>query len=110
MKYFVGNNDRINTVYHEFQKGHWDENTFWKDDSIYLSDDLLYTLGIEDLFIRTIPNYCSTDEVEVTPQTWEVVKREAEKEDGNIHESIMEADEWVQNTFLKYDVFTIIGI
>lgn len=110
MKYFVSDRERINTVYHEFQKGHWDEKTFWKDDSICLSDDLLYTLGIEDLFSRTIPNYCSYGEVEVTPQIWEAIKREAGNVGGSVHACITEADEWVQSTFLQYGVFTIIGV
>lgn len=110
MKFFVYNDERKNTVYHEFQKGHFDEKTFWKDDSICLSDDLLYTLGIEDLFICIIPNYCSTGEIEVNPQIWEAVKGEAEKAGGDIQECILEADKWARDTFIKYDVFTIIGV
>ncbi len=29
MKYFVSDNERKNTVYHEFQKGSFDGHTFW---------------------------------------------------------------------------------
>ena len=49
MKYFVNDSERKNTNYHEFQKGKWDEKTNWKSDSICLSDDILYYLGIEKL-------------------------------------------------------------
>ena len=41
MKYFVFDHERKNTVYHEFQKGRFDGHTFWKSDSISISDDLL---------------------------------------------------------------------
>jgi hypothetical protein len=33
MKYFVRNSEKVGTCYHEFYKGHWDEETFWKEDS-----------------------------------------------------------------------------
>ncbi len=31
MKYFVRDCDRTSTVYHEFQKGHFDGVRFWKE-------------------------------------------------------------------------------
>ena len=110
MKFFVCSNNRINTVYHEFQKGCFDGKTFWKDDSICLSDDQLFTLGVEKLFYRTIPDYSDTDEVEVTPKAWEAVKTKAQSLGGDIRECIAEADEWAQSAFSEYGVFTIIGV
>lgn len=50
MKYFVTLDECKNTCYHEFYKGKWDEETFWKRDSLYLHDDILYELKLEDLF------------------------------------------------------------
>ena len=41
MKYFVMLDECKNTCYHEFYKGEWDEETFWKNDSLYLHDDFL---------------------------------------------------------------------
>lgn len=64
MKYFAPDSERVNTVYHEFQKGRFDGHTFQKKDSIFLSEYLPI---------------------------------------------ILDADDWVKNTFLEYDVFTIIG-
>ena len=45
MKYFVYNNQRDGTCYHEFYKGKWDGKTFWKDDSICIDDNDFYALN-----------------------------------------------------------------
>lgn len=110
MKYFVIDQERKNTVYHEFQKGKFDGHTFWKTDSISLSDDILVTLGIEGLFANVIPNYNSYCEFEVDKELWNDIKRKAQEIGGEVFVCILEADEWVQNTYLEYDFFTIIGV
>ena len=110
MKYFVTDNERENTNYHEFQKGHWDRETFWKDDSINLSDDVFCELKFMKLFIATIPDYDCYADSEIDKATWDNIKSEAEKLGGQIYECILEAYEWVKNTFLENDVFTIIGL
>ena len=110
MKYFVNDNERKNTVYHEFQKGKWNEKTNWKSDSICLSDDMLYSLGVEELFVDTIPNYNCFGESVIDRSTWNRIMNKAEKIGGQVYECISEADIWVQQTFQEYDVFTIIGI
>ncbi len=110
MKYFVFDQERKNTLYHEFQKGKFDGKTFWKKDSIYLSDDMLITLGIDDLFVEVIPNYDTCSELEIDKELWMNIKQKAEEIDGEVYACIFEADDWVQNTYLKYDVFTIIGL
>ena len=110
MKYFVFDQERKNTVYHEFQKGKFDGHTFWRTDSISLSDDILVTLGIESLFASVIPNYNSYSEFEVDKQLWNTIKRKAQEIGGETFLCILEADEWVQNTYLEYDLFTIIGV
>lgn len=110
MKYFAADSERKNTVYHEFQKGHFDGKTFWKADSINLSDDLLFTLHIEDLFRRVIPDYSDTGESEIMPALWANILREAEAVGGAVFDCIAEADAWAKETFREYDVFTVIGI
>lgn len=56
MKHFVCNNQRDGTCYHEFYKGKWDNHTFWKPDSIFLHDDLLFP-SFYDALIEVIPEY-----------------------------------------------------
>ena len=110
MKYFVFDHERKNTVYHEFQKGRFDGHTFWKSDSISISDDLLVSLSLECLFARVIPNYNSYSEFEIDANLWNMIMQKAEQIGGDISECILEADDWVKNTYLEYDVFTIIGV
>lgn len=110
MKYFVFDQERKNTAYHEFQKGKFDGHTFWKTDSISLSDDILVTLGIESLFANVIPNYNSYSEFEVDKELWNNIKRRGQEIGGEVFVCILEADEWVKNTYLEYDLFTIIGV
>ena len=57
MKYFVFDNERKNTVYHEFQKGRFDGQYILEKRFYFLSDDYLVTLKIKDLFAWIIPNY-----------------------------------------------------
>jgi hypothetical protein len=40
MEYFITEDYRTNTAYHEFRKGKFDGVTFWKSDSILLSDEI----------------------------------------------------------------------
>jgi len=110
LKYFVFDYERKNTVYHEFQKGKFDGHSFWKNDSISLSDDMLFTLGIEDLFADTIPDYNSYSEFEINKELWNNIKQKAKEIGGKLYECISEADEWIENTYLEYEVFTIIGV
>lgn len=110
MKYFVYDNERKNTVYHEFQKGSWDGHTYWKKDSIYLSDDLLFTFGIRDLFVSIIPNYNDYSEFEIDKELWNCIMLKAQQIGGDVYALIMEANEWVTNTYLYHSVFTIIGV
>ncbi len=110
MKYFVNDNERKNTVYHEFQKGCFDGQTFWKSDSISLSDDLLCTLGIRELFISLIPDYNDYSEFEIDKELWNRIMQKAQQIGGEVLACILEADQWVTNTFLEYEVFTIIGV
>ena len=110
MKYFVHDCERKNTVYHEFQKGKFDGHTFWKSDSISLSDDLLFTLGIENIFADVIPNYNTYSEFEIDNDLWNRIILRAQEIGGEVLTCISEADEWVKNAYLEYDVFTVIGI
>ena len=110
MKYFVFDNERKNTVYLEFQKGSFDGHTYWKSDSISLSDDLLFTLGINDLLASVIPNFNDYSEFEINRELWNCIMQKAKKIGGEVLACISEANEWVNNTYLEYDVFTIIGV
>lgn len=110
MKYFSTEQERHGTCYHEFYKGKWDEKTFWKDDSLLLHDDILYTLKIDDIFFEVNPDYNPYNETEINKEQWEQICKMAKVIGGEVSEAINEADIWGQETFKEYDVFTILGI
>lgn len=71
LKYFVRNIERDGTCYHEFYKGKWDEKTFWKDDSLFLHDDVMFkNQGFVDAVIDVIPTYDPFGETEITHEIW----------------------------------------
>lgn len=47
MKYFITNSEKIGTCYHEFYKGKWDGETFWKEDSLLLHDEVMFSHNLE---------------------------------------------------------------
>ncbi|MCM1473187.1 MAG: ribosomal protein S18-alanine N-acetyltransferase, partial [Muribaculaceae bacterium] len=49
MKYFIYENQRGDaTYYHEWYKGRFDGVSFWKSDSLLISEDIHYMLGLEE--------------------------------------------------------------
>lgn len=71
MKYFVRNSERDGTCYHEFYKGKWDEKTFWKEDSLFLHDNVLFkNQGFEDAVMEVIPTYDPFGETEIFLEIW----------------------------------------
>ena len=112
MKYFVTDEQREGTCYHEFYKGKWDEKTFWKKDSLSLHDDILFRIDeFEKAIVRVIPGYDPFGETEVYPAQWEEIGRIIRKKD-NIEaiELYLEADTWAQDVFSSFECFTILGI
>ena len=112
VKYFVAEAQRKGSSYYEFYKGKWDEKTFWKNDSIYLHDDVLFTVsGFEEAIIEVIPTYAPFGETEVYPEQWrEIGKIVQRKQEAEAFDLYLEADEWAQSVFSSYECFTILGI
>lgn len=112
MKYFVRNSEKVGTCYHEFYKGHWDEETFWKEDSLLLHDDVLYeNKGFVAAIIKVIPTYDLYGETEISIDEWRRIGQVISKEDSSSYKLYYEASEWLSNeVFTEYDCFTILGI
>lgn len=76
MNYFVTNDERIGTCYHEFFKGKWDGETFWKEDSLCLDDDLLCECrAFGNAILSVIPSYSPFGITEISPEQWEAINR-----------------------------------
>lgn len=110
MKYFTYENQRKNTCYHEWYKGHFDGVSFWKNDSLLIYEDIHCMLGLEDVFKMFIPNYDPLGEIEVSEKQWDMIMKKSAEIGGQIYECLKEADNWVKETFREYDVFTMIGM
>ena len=112
MKYFVTDEQREGTWYHEFYKGKWDEETFWKKDSLSLHDDVLIRIDeFEKAIVRVIPSYDPLGETEVYPVQWEEIGRIIRlKDNKEAIELYLEADAWAQDVFSSFECFTILGI
>lgn len=111
MKYFIYENQKGNeTYYHEWYKGHFDGVSFWTDDSLLISDDIHYMLGLEDIFKMFIPYYDPLGEIEVSENQWNMIMKKSAEIDGQLYDCLKEADNWVRVTFKEYDSFTMIGM
>ena len=117
MKYFVDKPQVVatgHTRFYEFQKGiidyENDENPHWKDDSLYLEDETVIELDLDSLFAETLENYDFMGDNFVNRQDWERIAACALKAGGIWKEVIEILSPWVEDTFSKYDYFTIIGM
>lgn len=111
MKYFVTNENRQGTCYHEFYKGKWDGKTFWKDDSICLHDDiLLECIGFEEAIRAVIPSYDPFGKTEITYLQWEKIGQQIADKDDLSKEMYAEANAWAVAVCKEHACFTILGI
>lgn len=110
LQYFCTEENRVGTCYHEFRKGKWDGHTFWKEDSLLLSDDVLVELELGKLFRRNLYGYDPYGPVEVSKEQWLMLLEAANQAGGVQMEALQEANEWVQECFAEAEVFTILGI
>lgn len=109
MKYCCTNNERQGSCYFEFQKGRFSEE-FWRDDSLYLTDDDFNTLGLYEIFISVLPSFDYYGITEVTREQWEQIVKSARKTGGEVEQAIEEIHCWVQRSFQKEQVLTVLGV
>lgn len=111
MKYFVNRAELSGTCYHEFAMGLWDGETFWREDSIYLHDDILYQhKGFIDALRQVLPDYDPYGEVTINRKQWELIGRQAENQGSDVIELFAEANDWAATAFCQYETITILGI
>ncbi len=109
MKYFITERERDGTWYHEWAKGKHNGETFWSDDSILLSVETMRDIGLYKFFYDVIPHYDKYEDAAIDKDLWENIKERSKEYSTQIQECIAEAEDWVQDTFKEYEVFTIIG-
>ncbi len=109
-KYFVCANQCEGLCYHEFYKGKWDRESFWSEDSIYIYHGNFINTGFEKLLLEVLPTYNPFGETEITESDWEKIVNKALVADVKNADIVNEVGEWIQETFKKYDVFTVLGV
>lgn len=111
LKYFIYNNERVGTCYHEFFMGKWDEQTFWSDSSLYLDDDLFIEFNLyEQVFSKVFAPYNVCGDNRVTNSDWERICAVSEQCGGEVRELFDELKPWAEENFSKYGEFWILGI
>ena len=109
MKYFVLDDQRKGTCYHEFYKGKWDEHTFWNADSISLHDDFMFD-GFVDAIVEVVPTYDPFGETEISIEEWNEIGKIILTKDQESQEVYNEANRWLKDVFKTYTCFTVLGI
>ncbi len=111
MKYFVYDHQREGSSYHEFYKGKWDGETFWKNDSISIDDFIiLKNQGFADAIAEVIPTYDPYGITEISHNQWKKIGEVIKNKDKNSQEIYYEADKWLKDVFTTHNCFTILGI
>ena len=112
MKYFVNDEHRKGTCYHEFYKGKWDEETFWASESLFLHDGILYeAVAFTEAISAVLPEYDPFGETEIDYDHWKMIgERICKTRSEMAIELFYEADKWAQGVFPSYGCFTILGI
>ena len=112
MKYFIDSSKRKksqSTEYHGFRQRKWDWKTHWKEDSIYLHDDL-FTNGFAKAIRSVVPDYNYYGPTEISKNEWDMIGKAVENEADETKKLYQEATLWLDMIFQKYDCFTILGI
>lgn len=109
MKYFVFDNERESTNYHEFYKGKWDGKTFWHPESISIDDNVLYAnRNLVDAIIKVIPTYDPFDETEINREQWiQIGELITDPQSREVYD---EAAAWLSSVWDEYGCFTILGL
>ncbi len=111
MKYFIENSKRKGTCYHEFCRGKWDGATFWKEDSVFLHDDMLDQCGgFVDAILLIIPDYDRYGPTEVSAADWWKIGKAIRQSDRSCLELYEEVSAWAAEVFKSEECFTILGI
>lgn len=106
--YFIKSQDREGTYYHEFYRGKWKKD-FWNENSICIDDNDMTTRFVE-LIRKYVPSYDYYGVTEITLEQWQQIKNEGLLNNDKTTDIITQAESWMEETFAKEKVFTILGI
>lgn len=103
--------ERDGTGYHEFYRGKWDGQSFWRDDSLYIDDYRLFEIkGFVGALRAAVPYYDSYGITEISREQWKKLGTLISCDGGNAQELYQELSERADEVFKKHDCFTILGL
>ncbi len=112
MDYFCTEQERKishSTCYLEFQRGSF-HGECWLIDSISLHIDIFDNLKLYKIFRTAIPDFDYYGITEVNQSQWEILKKLALEQGGEVQKVIEELSIWVSDCFETEKIFTIWGI
>ena len=95
-------------AYLEFQRGEYTHP--WREDSIYIYDEVCAYAGLERIFRDAIPGYDTYGLTRVTKDDWAKVESMAARRGGAAAEAVEEAKWWTAKALEEDGFFTICGI
>lgn len=111
MKHCILEYQREGTCFHGFQKGKFDGRTYWKSNSLLLSDDkLMECIDFIEKLCSVIPEYSPYEIIEINQEQWKQIEKKMKNVQGISKEVFWEINKWVKKTFETYDCFTILGL
>lgn len=111
MRFFVTDHERTGPCYYEFYKGRWDGETFWKKDSLFLEDPVLFqAVGFETALVECVPGYDPFGEMEITRGEWARMGKALASKDAFSQALYNEAAPWADEVFTVYGCFSILGL
>ena len=111
MKYFIKKEQCKGTCYHEFYKGKWDNETHWKESSVYLHDDILYDApDFVEAIKAVIHDYDPNGPTELSVDEWLEIGKIADQKDILAREIYQDANMWVQLACAECGCITILGV
>lgn len=111
-RYVITNSERKGSCYHEFSRGSWNRETVWRDDSLYLNDEILEFRAV--FFLAALqavfPNYDPHGVTEVSPTDWEKIGALIRPTDRCSRAVYEQLAPWAEEVFREDGCFTILGI
>lgn len=110
-QYFVSGKGITQGMYHVFYRGRFDGSSCYRDDSLLINDNDLWTVkGLIEALCDAVPGYDVYGKSIVTPEQWREVGMLIQSKDRESQIAYAEADSWAQDVFKSFDCFTIIGL
>lgn len=83
---------------------------FWKDDSLYISDDMAYELELDALISSVVSDFDPFGKTEINKEQWNMISVKAKESGGELLEAIREVTLWAEENYRRHKAFTILGL